>query len=69
MDSATRQSVAPAVAVKYRRVLSVDFVVVIVAIPLHANQRCRLREMRIEHLRNVMSSIPKTDCRRSNPGN
>jgi hypothetical protein len=50
---------------QHRRVLSVNLV--LVAIALHADQRCRLRQMRIEHLRNFMSCIPKTDGRRDKP--
>jgi hypothetical protein len=53
---------APPVAVQHRRVLGVNFVLVFafVAVPLHADQRCRLREMCIEHLRDLMTGISKT---------
>jgi len=52
----------PPVAVQHRRVLGVDFVLVFafVALPLHANQRCRLREMCIEHLSDLVPGISKT---------
>jgi hypothetical protein len=61
----------PAVAVQYGRVFGVDFVLVFafVTIPLHADQRCRLREMRIEHLGDLVPGISKTHGGGDDPGN
>ena len=55
---------SPAIPVQHRRVLRVDLVIVLVALPLHGHQRCGLSEMGVEYFRHFVPGVSEAGARR-----